>query len=86
MTKPIQVKNITIGEGIPKHTFPLTGKKKERILEEAKAVADAGADLAEWRADFFEGLSDKEEREEVLNALSDIFGADSTFIYHSYQK
>ncbi len=74
MTKPIQVKNITIGEGIPKICVPLTGKRKEEILEEAKAVAEAGADLAEWRADFFEGLSDREEREEVLNALSDILG------------
>lgn len=74
MTKPIQVKNIMIGEGIPKICVPLTGKEKERILEEGKAAADAGADLAEWRADFFEGLSDQEETEEVLNALSDILG------------
>ena len=74
MTKPIQVKNIMIGEGIPKICVPLTGKEKERILEEGKAAADAGADLARWGADFFEGLSDQEETEEVLNALSDILG------------
>ena len=56
MTKPIQVKNIMIGEGIPKICVPLTGKEKERILEEGKTAADAGADLAEWRAYFFEGI------------------------------
>ncbi len=34
MTKPIQVKNISLGEGLPKICVPLTGKTEEVIKEE----------------------------------------------------
>ena len=57
MTKPIQIKNLTIGAGIPKICVPLTGTTEEKICQEAKDAKKAGADLVEWRADFFEVLS-----------------------------
>ena len=34
MTKPIQIKNISLGEGLPKICVPLTGKTEEEIKEE----------------------------------------------------
>ena len=36
MTKPIQIKNLTIGAGIPKICVPLTGTTEEKICQEAK--------------------------------------------------
>lgn len=36
MTKPIQVKNMSLGEGIPKICVPITGKTEEEIKEEGK--------------------------------------------------
>ena len=33
MTKPIKIKNLTIGVGIPKICVPLTGITKEQICE-----------------------------------------------------
>ena len=58
MTKPIQIKNISLGEGLPKICVPLTGKTEEEIKEEGKKTVEAGAELVEWRADFFEALED----------------------------
>ena len=31
MTKPIQVKNMSLGEGIPKICVPITGKTEEAV-------------------------------------------------------
>ena len=45
MTKPIQIKNLTIGAGIPKICVPLTGTTEEKICQEAKDAKKAGADL-----------------------------------------
>lgn len=70
MTKSIQIKNLTLGSGIPKICVPLTGKTKEAILEEAKNAVLAGAQMMEWRADFFECLKEKEKLEEILFLLS----------------
>ncbi|MDY5022581.1 MAG: type I 3-dehydroquinate dehydratase [Blautia sp.] len=70
MTKPIQIKNLTLGSGIPKICVPLTGKTREAILDEAKNAVLAGAQMLEWRADFFEGLKEKEKLEEMLSLLS----------------
>ena len=74
MTKPIQIKNLTIGSGIPKICVPLTGTTKEKICQEAEAAKKAEADLVEWRADFFEGLLQKEECNQVLDDLNEILG------------
>ena len=38
MTKPIQIKNLTIGSGIPKICVPLTGTTREKICQEAEAA------------------------------------------------
>ena len=60
MTKPIQIKNLTIGAGIPKICVPLTGTTREKICQEAEDAKKAAADLVEWRADFFEELMNPE--------------------------
>ena len=74
MTKPIQIKNLTIGEGIPKICVPLTGTTEEKICQEAKDAKKAGADMVEWRADFFEGLLHPDACDQVLAKLSEILG------------
>ena len=74
MTKAIKIKGLLIGEGIPKICVPLTGTTKEFICQEAKAAKEVGADLVEWRADFFEGLLDQAVCQEVLDEVSEILG------------
>ena len=55
MTKPIQIKNLTIGAGIPKICVPLTGTTEEKICQEAKDAKKAGADLVEWLCGLLRG-------------------------------
>ena len=74
MTKPIQIKNLTIGAGIPKICVPLTGTSREKICQEAEEAKKAAADLVEWRADFFEELMNPEACQNVLEALTEILG------------
>ncbi|MDO4273006.1 MAG: type I 3-dehydroquinate dehydratase [Eubacteriales bacterium] len=74
MTKPIQIKSLTIGEGIPKVCVPLTSSTWEALCEEVRNAVRAGADLIEWRADFYEDLMDIEKTSETLRNLSDILG------------
>lgn len=74
MTKPIQIKGLIIGEGIPKICVPLTGKTSEEICREAEAAKNAGADLVEWRADLYAGLLRNGRMVELLEKLSEILG------------
>lgn len=74
MTKTIQIKNLTIGAGIPKICVPLTGTTREKICQEAEDAKKAAADLVEWRADFFEELMNPEACQNVLEALAEILG------------
>ncbi|MDO4305409.1 MAG: type I 3-dehydroquinate dehydratase [Eubacteriales bacterium] len=74
MTKPIQIKNLLIGSGLPKVCVPLTSQTREELGREAAAAKAAGADLVEWRADFYENLTDAQMTLEVLKELSDILG------------
>lgn len=74
MTKPIQIKNIILGQGMPKICVPLTAQTAEELFSQAEASVAAGADLVEWRADFFEELEQEVKTAETLELLSDILG------------
>lgn len=69
MSKVVQVRKITIGEGRPKICVPLIGKTEEEIQEAAHSALDGGADLVEWRADFFEGLFSEERMKAAWKML-----------------
>lgn len=74
MTTPIQIKNLLIGSGLPKVCVPLTSVNRETLCKEAAAAKEAGTDMVEWRADFYEHLTDIEKTMETLKELSDILG------------
>lgn len=72
--QPVTVRNLTIGEGIPKICVPIVGKTKEQILKEAEEIPGLPVDLAEWRADWFESVFNLEQVNEVLTGLRKILG------------
>lgn len=74
MTKPVLIKHIKIGEGMPKICVPLTGTSKTQVCREAEAAKEAGADLVEWRADFYEELKDQEQVIAAAKELSQVLG------------
>ncbi len=66
---PVVVRNLKIGDGIPKICVPIVGVTKEDIINEAKTFEDIPVDVAEWRADWFEQVFETEKVKEVLAEL-----------------
>lgn len=67
--KPVTVRNLTIGAGMPKICVPLVGMTEKEIVNEAKSIKNLPVDLVEWRADWFEYVFDKEKVMAVLQSL-----------------
>ncbi len=65
----VVVRNVKIGEGIPKICVPIVGVTEEEIVNEAKNFQDIPVDVAEWRADWFEHVFEIEKVKEVLMEL-----------------
>ena len=53
VTTPIRVRGISIGDGMPKIIAPIVGEAAGTILCEAAAIRDSGANIAEWRIDWY---------------------------------
>ena len=59
--KAVEVRNIKIGDGIPKICVPIVGITKEDIINEAKTFDNIPVDVVEWRVDWFESVFDIEK-------------------------
>lgn len=66
---PVIVRNVKIGEGIPKICVPIVGTTLEEILNEARYLKNIPKDLVEWRADYFQDVFDFEKVKDVLVEL-----------------
>lgn len=74
MNHTITVRGVAIGSGRPKICVPLVGKKREDILEQARALNALPHDLVEWRADWFDEVCDHAQVKSVCIALREILG------------
>lgn len=70
----IQVRNLTIGEGMPKICVPIVGKTRKEILTIARDIRQVPADMAEWRADWFEDIFESQEVVSLLAELREMLG------------
>lgn len=70
--KTVEVKNIKIGEGIPKICVPIVAKSKEEILREAVNIKKLPADVIEWRMDWYEDAKNLEKLLDAASALQKI--------------
>ncbi len=70
----VTIRNITIGEGVPKICVPIVGTTLEEILNEAKYLKDIPKDMVEWRADYFQEGFEHEKVKEVLEELRKVLG------------
>lgn len=75
MTRNLTIKNKTIGEGRPKVCVPLVGRTEEEILKQADQLCnmagETNIDMAEFRGDYFEGVTDKTRLLALLRNLRD---------------
>lgn len=72
MSNVVEVRNIKIGEGIPKICVPMVGKIKEELLKEARDLEGLKFDIVEWRVDFYEHVTDINKVKEVLSQIRSI--------------
>lgn len=72
MSRTVSVKDVIIGEGIPKICVPLIGTTLAELKEEAKAVKELKPDVVEWRTDFFVEVEDVETVKSALNEIHSI--------------
>ncbi len=68
----VKVKNLVIGEGIPKICVPIVAETREEILTVAKAIVKTKADIVEWRVDWYNDVCDIEKVIEITKELSEI--------------
>ena len=71
---PVIVRNVKIGEGIPKICVPILGATMDEIISEADHLKGIPKDLVEWRADWFDDIFDFEKVKAVLVRLREILG------------
>jgi 3-dehydroquinate dehydratase-1 len=64
-----------IGQGTrPLICTPLVGTSREHIVDELEQVLDKQPDVIEWRADFFAGISNKEEVISIVRQIKERIG------------
>ncbi|WP_293978020.1 type I 3-dehydroquinate dehydratase [uncultured Clostridium sp.] len=69
MGHAVKVKNVIIGEGIPKIAVPIVGRTDDEIISEAKGLEKIKFDIVEWRIDFYKEVTDIEKVKSVLKEL-----------------
>lgn len=72
--KPVEVRNIKIGEGIPKICVPIVEKTRQSIVEEAENFKMLPVDVAEWRVDWYEDVFETEKVLETAKYLRETLG------------
>lgn len=65
----VKIKNVVLGDGVPKICVPIIGKTKEEIIEEALSFANIHVDVAEWRVDWFDDAFNIGKVKDVLMDL-----------------
>ncbi|CAH1224178.1 3-dehydroquinate dehydratase [Paenibacillus auburnensis] len=76
MSGTVTVKNVTLGEGMPKICVPLVSGTLAELEKEAEALKALEPDVVEWRSDFLAGVEDiaavMEALERIQSILPDI--------------
>lgn len=67
--KPVEIKGVRIGEGMPKICVPIVARTEVETLEQAKQILQSKTDIVEWRVDWYEKGSDKECVKALLSQL-----------------
>jgi 3-dehydroquinate dehydratase-1 len=69
-----EVREVVIGEGMPKVCAPLTGVNETELMEESARIRESKADMVEWRVDFFEDVFSAKAVLDTLKVLRKAVG------------
>jgi 3-dehydroquinate dehydratase-1 len=74
MKNIVQVRDIELGDGIPKIAVPFMGSSDKDIIEEILYLKTINMDLAEWRIDYYEDVYDIQKMKRVLAEARKVLG------------
>lgn len=57
--RTVQLRDVVLGEGLPKVIVPVTGASGPELLAEVDALAGHRVDIVEWRVDYLDGAPDR---------------------------
>lgn len=69
--KTVQVKNIVLGEGMPKICIPIMGKTLADLTVEIENLKGLAYDVIEWRMDHFDAIFDEQKAIEAATLVYD---------------
>lgn len=72
--KAVTVRKVAIGQGRPKICVPIVASTADEILKAAEGFRDIPADIAEWRADWYEDAARAEEVVKLAGRLRQALG------------
>ena len=72
--KTVKLRDVIVGSGMPKVLVPIVAPTAEGILDKAGELRELQFDVVEWRADFYEEVSDIPKVLETLRALHENLG------------
>ncbi|MBS6518967.1 MAG: type I 3-dehydroquinate dehydratase [Clostridium sp.] len=67
--KPLKIRTVVFGEGIPKICVPIVGRTQEEIFSAAAALKETPAHVAEWRADWFSDILNENGKPNLAAAI-----------------
>jgi 3-dehydroquinate dehydratase, type I len=71
---PIVVKNVKIGEGIPKVCLPIVGHTQYEIVSQAMTIVSLKPDIVEFRIDWLDSIYEMETVLEMLKQVRKLIG------------
>ncbi|WP_461178425.1 type I 3-dehydroquinate dehydratase [Virgibacillus ainsalahensis] len=83
----VQIKNVKIGEGIPKLIVPLMGETEEQLMVEVVEVIKLSPDIVEWRADVFDQVENPEAVQKMISKMQQsLAGIPLLFTFRTHKE
>lgn len=70
----LKIRDLVLGEGIPKICVPIVGTTWEEIKEQAEEIVKLPVDLVEWRMDWYEKVTEESSVINILGSLRELLG------------
>lgn len=70
----LKVRNLVLGEGMPKICVPIVGTTWEEIKEQAEEMVKLPVDFVEWRMDWYENVTEESSVIDILGLLRQYLG------------
>lgn len=74
MSSTVKVRNMKLGEGLPKICIPLTDTELDGLKKSVNIIKNTPYDFIEWRADFYKGVEDPEIRVKAMTLFRNELG------------